>query len=646
MAERYKRIYYSDEEMYYPNAPVLIEARAILKDNKFNKILAQIKIKNISENTIIAAIIKIRTFDSISEIAEEFSYEYLDLDVSRDSEFGQQTPIYLEVDRARSFTVDVVKIVYDRKNIWEKEPAFNFNIIDKKDELKSKYNNALVEIYQKMHGNDKKYIPKKIASLWICSCGAVNFNTEEKCHVCHDSYNSLMKDLDEEKLIAEELKDKYNKAVDKMNTASNESELKNIAYVFQSLKDYLDSNELATKCFVKAEEARRESVYKRAVSNVESDDINIIKNGISELNTITDWKDSKIWIKKAEEKIANILEKELHLKKRNKTIIVSFVVGIALMIGCKIGFSQYNLKVKIPQRKYEEANKLFDKEKYEDAKVLFSEIINYKDSKTLIKKCDECINYEKAKSREEDEEKDIQTILHMIDEGNTYEAIELYNKLGNSPRKSEIIDKLIDAITEKIKQVTSMNYFELDNIYNSLVSLKNLIEDDTYDALICDFEKKCMYVSLFSGNIYYSKIVNGNSISDIKEVYNKKYLEFVSEKEDLVRYKTILSKVIDISSNYTNNYYRNNIGNADVCIELTIYYDKTKKYIIIKRGQLYPEIRDFINVNYKLVAIDNDSIIIKNIDDGDLFELTGNGEIHTYDNYSGDKDITFDIDWY
>ena len=55
MSERYGRLYSLPENLYAEGAPVIISAGNLLKDTQTGKILAQLKIKNISSKIIKAA---------------------------------------------------------------------------------------------------------------------------------------------------------------------------------------------------------------------------------------------------------------------------------------------------------------------------------------------------------------------------------------------------------------------------------------------------------------------------------------------------------------------------------------------------------------------------------------------------------------
>ena len=122
MSERYTKVFNLAENLYSLNSPVLISAGALLKDNINDKIVAQIKFKNISNKIIKAVRISIRSYDVVG-IEQEYKiqHEYLDLAVERDEEFGQKEPVFLKENTARSFSVTVDEIIFSDNSICTKQ---------------------------------------------------------------------------------------------------------------------------------------------------------------------------------------------------------------------------------------------------------------------------------------------------------------------------------------------------------------------------------------------------------------------------------------------------------------------------------------------------------------------------------------------
>ena len=95
MSERYTRLFALTSPLYAAGAPVMITAGALLKDNQTGKVLAQLKIQNISDKAI-KGVISPDFADGHhwrAALGEPVDFQYLDLNIARDVEFGQKAPI-------------------------------------------------------------------------------------------------------------------------------------------------------------------------------------------------------------------------------------------------------------------------------------------------------------------------------------------------------------------------------------------------------------------------------------------------------------------------------------------------------------------------------------------------------------------------
>lgn len=125
MSERYSRLFSLPTNLYTEGAPVLIAAGALLKDNRSGKVLAQLKFRNISQKTIQSVKVKVNAYDTAScPLAGMDSFSYLDLSVAAGEEFGQSKPIYLPDATTRSFSVEILSVVYADREVFT--PAASF----------------------------------------------------------------------------------------------------------------------------------------------------------------------------------------------------------------------------------------------------------------------------------------------------------------------------------------------------------------------------------------------------------------------------------------------------------------------------------------------------------------------------------------
>ncbi len=145
-----------------------------------------------------------------------------------------------------------------------------------------------------------------------------------------------------ERIQNERLESVYNEALKYLDYAEFEDEFQNAAQKFKSISGYKDADQKANECIEKAEQAREESLKK--------------------------------------EKIAKRI-----------TIIVTLSLIVVIALACL--YSGWIL----PSSQYKKAVSLMEDARYEEARNIFYEIGGFKDSESLIAKCEEEIRAEQNK---------------------------------------------------------------------------------------------------------------------------------------------------------------------------------------------------------------------------------------------------------
>lgn len=199
MSERYARLFSLPEDLYSVGAPVVIAAGALLKDNQTGKVLAQLKIQNISGKAIKAATVSIAPLDTIGKpLGEAVSYQYLDLNAGRDAEFGQKTPIAFPDASTRAFNVSVSEVIFSDNTVWTASDM-PWEPLSAPVPLEHAFDDReLVTQYRIKYGENCKCIFKQEKDLWRCACGALNHENERFCHKCRKEAAVLAAvDLDE-----------------------------------------------------------------------------------------------------------------------------------------------------------------------------------------------------------------------------------------------------------------------------------------------------------------------------------------------------------------------------------------------------------------------------------------------------------------
>lgn len=197
MAERYRRLYALPENLYTSGSPVLIQAGALLMDTQTRKVLAQLKLKNLYDSTLIACKVSVKTFDpSGTEVDGVKEYFYLDISADRGKDFGAQTPVYLPDNTTRKISVCVTEAVYETGEVWkstceEWQPLPSFRSLSEQlsdIELQEQYS---IEV----NGNCA-FVPEIVGDLFLCTCGEVNHPAAETCSKCKREFAKLIANFD------------------------------------------------------------------------------------------------------------------------------------------------------------------------------------------------------------------------------------------------------------------------------------------------------------------------------------------------------------------------------------------------------------------------------------------------------------------
>lgn len=206
MAERFEKRYSLPENLYIKGSPVVISAGALLKDTVTEKMLVQLKLRNIGTNMISAVKVKIKAFEpNGAEIEGVDEYQYVDLNAGHGDEFGQKTPIYLPNNSTRRFEVGVTEVVLRGSEPWFSEFR-QWEPLPNQKGVKSLHNNELEKQFAIEAGGGKTlkqtpdFIPDITLDLFRCTCGDINPENSGICLSCGRKKDLVFKASDTELL--------------------------------------------------------------------------------------------------------------------------------------------------------------------------------------------------------------------------------------------------------------------------------------------------------------------------------------------------------------------------------------------------------------------------------------------------------------
>jgi len=216
MANRFQRLFSLTPNIYTKGCPIIIEAGALQKDTESGATIAQIKMRNIGEKAIASCKLSVKAFENNGDEVEGVSdFSYLDLNAVRGTEFGTKVPIILPDRTTRRFEVDINEIVFMdgsvlkmNNNQWEPIPEHR--------KIEEAINDKLLaEQYKREVGGAAELLPEKKDGFFLCTCGAVNLDSSDTCYRCGNTYESLVKLIDNDYLSKEI--DERNKRIEAEN---------------------------------------------------------------------------------------------------------------------------------------------------------------------------------------------------------------------------------------------------------------------------------------------------------------------------------------------------------------------------------------------------------------------------------------------
>lgn len=196
MAERFEQLYKFPENLYTEDAPIIIAAGALLKDNVTGSIVAQFKFHSISIKTIKALKISIDALDVAGQPLQNIEdYQYLDLSIRNGQDFGANKAIVMPSPVTRAISIANFTVVFSDNSKWGWDSSNELTSLPHPSNLRSMLHDAEMEKQYQISTNQyAKYVPCESGSLWSCACG--EWNNTDYCTKCRLSKTTAFSALD------------------------------------------------------------------------------------------------------------------------------------------------------------------------------------------------------------------------------------------------------------------------------------------------------------------------------------------------------------------------------------------------------------------------------------------------------------------
>lgn len=347
----------------------MVRAGALLKDNPTGRVLAQLKFASLSNQNIKAVSVKIYPLDTQDKpLGDPVEYTYLDLNVTYAHEFGSKVPVFLPDPASRAFRVELTKVVFDSNSEWSGEGTA-LSSVSRQDVLEAVIAEAeLRSQFSREFGNSCRYAPRRVMGLKQCACGALDAEDEKYCHSCGAAYDKLLP-IDKEAL--KEKLEKYNQEQAEAAARAAEEAAKNKALAIKCAKIGIPilAAFIIINSIVSSNNKKREA-YEAAAALAQKGKYIEAAEGFDALGKYKDSKD------KAIEALFDYGKRGID--KRDYSKVSTAINNLSSRPGAEDEIEA--LRTMTLDSKYEDASAFLAAGELNEAKNLFQELGDYKDS--------------------------------------------------------------------------------------------------------------------------------------------------------------------------------------------------------------------------------------------------------------------------
>lgn len=118
MSENFSKLFSLEKNLYAEGVPIIIKEGVLLKNNDNGKLVIQLQMLNICKQPIKAVKLKIIGCDTFEQQVYTQEFQYIDMIAQSNSDFGNQTMLDIDNQTVRSFTVELVQVLFDDKMSW------------------------------------------------------------------------------------------------------------------------------------------------------------------------------------------------------------------------------------------------------------------------------------------------------------------------------------------------------------------------------------------------------------------------------------------------------------------------------------------------------------------------------------------------
>ena len=188
MENQFEKLYSLPRDLYLDGSPALIVSGDLLRDKDRGDVFLLLKIRNLFHLHLTFCQVNIKCFGPNKEqVLAAIKFAYDGIRIQPNADFGNEKLICISNKTTRRVEISVIKLKFSDGTVWQYAPVKWTQVKFKKQRIASKS----ITNRAKQLNDGYVYYPEKCGSLYLCTCGAINFASEQRCLTCNKNFNLL-----------------------------------------------------------------------------------------------------------------------------------------------------------------------------------------------------------------------------------------------------------------------------------------------------------------------------------------------------------------------------------------------------------------------------------------------------------------------
>ncbi len=200
--------------LWFSGSPIALCTMKLELDMNVGCIFAYCKMMNVQPEPVSEVVFDLICYDSVRIVVDTLEdCSFTGLDIPRNGVFGMERPIKIKNPQTRNIEYVIKSVTTVSGEKWENEEGTRFNISLEQESIfnvQGSLHKQFIDNCTKKNIDHTKLIfqPVFSESHWLCACGTLNWNDEDKCSGCNLPKKWLIENISTDLLRAQDEKRK------------------------------------------------------------------------------------------------------------------------------------------------------------------------------------------------------------------------------------------------------------------------------------------------------------------------------------------------------------------------------------------------------------------------------------------------------